>query len=145
DAGKDFVPLAIISGDPYFLVVKTDGKIKSFQDFIATAKANPGQISYGSTGLGSTGHVFMAMLEKLAGIKLNPVFYPSSAAVMTDILAGNLDTTFSPGTGALSNQGAGTVKIFAISTKNRSVLAPDVPTVAELGYPDYDAVAWLAV
>jgi len=142
---NDFAPVALLVSNGFFLVNNPKSKIRSLKELIAAAKANPGSLSYGSSGVGTSNHIFMEMLMKQAGIKLVHVPYTSSAQVMNDIVAGHIDVAFTDPESSVEIGKAGQARLLAVSTLKRHPLLPDVPTVAEAGLPGYEALSWLAL
>ena len=142
DPERDFAPITMTSDYPYVLVVNAKLPVKNFADFIAMVKAKPGEFNYGSFGVGSSNQLVTELLSRKADLKMVHVPYRGTALAVTDLLAGQLTMVFSDPVSALSHVQAGTLRALAVTTKSRSPLLPDVPTIAESGYPDFEAVAW---
>lgn len=145
DPLRDFVPLAMVSGSPFFLVLSPKLQAESVGDLVRLAKERPNQLSYSSAGVGSTGHIFMELFRKIAGIELIHVPYKGSGQAMSDVIAGHVDMTLMDPTVAIGTLKSGTARVIGISTKTRHPAAPNVPPIAELGFPDYDVLAWVAM
>jgi|HubBroStandDraft_6_1064221.scaffolds.fasta_scaffold140954_2 tripartite-type tricarboxylate transporter receptor subunit TctC len=142
DPEKDFAPITMTSDYPYVLVVNAKLPVKTFQDFIAMVKAKPGEFNYGTTGVGSSNQLVTELLSSRAGLKMVHVPYRGTALAVADLLAGQVTMVFSDPVSALPHLQAGTLRALAVTTKERSSVAPDAPTVAESGYPGFEAVAW---
>jgi tripartite-type tricarboxylate transporter receptor subunit TctC len=119
--------------------------ITSVADLIAQAKAKPGAINYGTMGAGSSGHVNMAMFERMAGVELTPVHYRGGGPLLTDLLGGHVQTGFVSLTLVAAQVKAGRLKALGVGSATRSPQLPDVPSVAEAGLPGYDAVTWFGL
>lgn len=145
DPLKDFVPLAIVSGSPFFLLVNSKLPVKTAADLIQLAKQRPKQLTYSSAGIGSTAHTFMELFMKMAKIELIHVPYKGSAQAINDVLAGHVDMTFTDPTVAIATLKSDQVRFVGISTKTRHPAAPDLPPLSETGLPGYDALAWVAM
>ena len=145
DPLRDFVPLAMVSGSPFFLVLSPKLPAGSVRDLINLAKEKPKQLTYSSAGVGSTAHIFMELFMKMAGIEMIHVPYKGSAQAISDVMAGHVDMTFTDPTVAITTLKSGLAKFVGISTKTRHPAAPDIPPIAESGLPNYDALAWVAM
>ena len=145
DPVKDFVAVAQVGVTPYLLVVNPEVKATSLREFVALAKAQPGKLNYASAGNGTTTHLAMEMLKDAAGIDLVHVPYKGNAPADTAILAGEVQAVFGSMPALLQNAKGGRVRPLAVGTKARSPALPDTPTVAELGYPGFEAALWLGV
>jgi tripartite-type tricarboxylate transporter receptor subunit TctC len=145
DTEKDLDPVLLIGTAPYVVSTQSQKPFKTFADVIAAAKAKPDTISYASVGSGSIGHLAMALLSKEAGIRLVHVPYRGGGPAMNDTIAGYVD--FLVGSAALSipQIQAGTIRAVAQTGKTRTPLLDQVPTVAEDGFPGFEAYAWWAV
>ena len=142
DADKDFTPVSGLGLSNQFLVVPATSELKSVRDLIAQAKARPGDLQYGTIGLGGSSHINMVLFESMAGVKLTPIHFRGGAPLVTDLLGGHVPTSFL--SGALVDQGikAGKLRPIAIASKQRLPQYPDVPTVDESGVPGFEAVSW---
>jgi len=135
---RDFALITALAAVPTVLVANPALPANTFAEFVALAKRDPGQLSYGSAGNGSVHHLTMAVFASRAGIELLHVPYKGGTALVAALLAGEVQLGWSGIPNVASHIRAGKLKVFAISTARRSVSLPDVPTVIELGYPDFD-------
>jgi len=142
DPEKDFAPITMTTAYPYILVVNAKLPVKSLQDFVAMVKAKPGEFNYGTTGIGAANHLVTELFSSRAGLKMVHVPYRGTALAVTDLLAGQVTMVFADPVSALPHIAAGTLRALAVTSKARSAVAPDVPTIAESGYPGFDAIAW---
>jgi tripartite-type tricarboxylate transporter receptor subunit TctC len=142
DPDKDFTPVSGLGLSNQFLVVPASSGLKSVRDLIAQAKAKPGDLQYGTIGLGGSSHINMVLFESMAGVKLTPIHFRGGAPLVTDLLGGHVPMSFL--SGALVDQGikAGKLRPIAIASKQRLPQYPNVPTVAESGVPGFEAVSW---
>jgi tripartite-type tricarboxylate transporter receptor subunit TctC len=138
DPNKDLLPVAATARVELFLVVRSDSQFKTFADLQKFARANPGKLSYGSPGNGSTPHIGAEMLKHMAGVFAVHIPYRGSAPALQDLLAGNLDFFMDPGIAAPHIR-SGALRLLAVGSAKRSFLYPDTPTLAELGLKGYDA------
>ncbi len=144
DPYKDFAPVATFARVPYILISNPDKvPARNFKDFIAYAKANPGKMSYGSAAAAS--RIGVEQLKLLAGFDAINVNYKASPQAMTDLLGGQIDFYVSDIATGLAQARAGRVVPLAVTVQQRVPAAQDIPTVAELGFPEYDFFSWLAV
>jgi tripartite-type tricarboxylate transporter receptor subunit TctC len=142
DTQKDFTPVILGAHSPNLLVVKADSPIKSLKDFVAKAKANSGKLNYATAGNGTSNHLTMEYFKSVAGIDLTQVPYKGSAPMVTDLLGGQVDVMFDNAPHVIPHVKAGQMRALAITSDKRSPLLPDVPTVAELGYPGFAVSVW---
>jgi tripartite-type tricarboxylate transporter receptor subunit TctC len=145
DPDKDLTALSLLATAPQMLVVHPSLGLKSFRDFIEYAKRNPGKLSYGSVGSGSASHLTMELLKSDAGVDLVHVPYKGFPPAVTDLLSGNIQTLFAIVPGVLAHVKAGKMDGLAVTALKRSPLAPEVPSVAELGYPQLESLAWIGL
>lgn len=138
DPLADFAPVSQITRFQYAIVVRDASPIRSLQDLIDAAKANPGTLSYGSTGVGGGGHLAGVMFEQLSGTKLIHVPYKGGAAVWSDLLGGQLSFTFEALVTAAPMMKSGKLRAFASTGGQRSSTLPQLPTLAEMGFKGYD-------
>jgi tripartite-type tricarboxylate transporter receptor subunit TctC len=138
DPAKDLVPVASAARVLVFLVAKPNFPANNIQEFLAHVKANPGRLSYGSAGNGSSPHLAGEMMKSQAGLFAVHVPYRGAAPALQDVLAGQLDFYFDPGIG-LGQVRAGKLKLLAVGSMKRSPLFPDVPTLHEAGLKGFDA------
>jgi tripartite-type tricarboxylate transporter receptor subunit TctC len=142
DPVKDFAPVAMTTAYPYIMVVNPKLGVKTLQAFVALAKSRPGELNYGTTGVGAANHLVTELFDFRAGIKMTHIPYRGTALAVTDLLAGQVQMVFADPISALPHINAGTLLALAVTSKERSPVAPNVPTVSESGYPDFDAIAW---
>ena len=143
---KDFSPITLVVHVPNMLVVNPAVlPVKSFEEFIASAKANPGTYFFASTGSGTASHLSGELLRMMAGVEATHVPYKGAVA-LNDLLAGeHVHFMFATIPSVIQFVRAGRLRALAVTTKTRSAAAPDVPTVAELGYPEFEASNWFAL
>ena len=142
DSLKDFTPISNIGTNPFALVLNKDLPIHSLKEFVEYVRAHKGEMSYGSAGVGSLNHLSMALFLKEAGLEMVHVPYKGNAPALADVVAGHVQAMFSNLSDALPQAKAGNVRMLAVSSEQRSILAKDVPTVAESGYPKYNVLTW---
>jgi tripartite-type tricarboxylate transporter receptor subunit TctC len=142
DSQKDFAPISVVGTNPFVLVVNKNIPAKNVAEFIAWVKKSPEKLSYAEGSAGSVTHLAMALFLKRAGLEMTNVSYRGNAPALTDVIAGHLPTMFSNLSDALPHIQSGAVRALAVSSDARVAQLPDVPTVAELGYPGYKAVTW---
>ena len=145
DAVKDFTPLALIALAPVAVVVHPSQPAKNLAELVELAKKNPGKLNYGSAGVGTPGHLTAEMFRAAAGIDLQHVPYKGSAPAVTDLIGGQIQIMFDPLQSVLSNVQGGKIRPLAVSSKARSSVVPDVPTIAESGYDGFETTAWWGV
>jgi len=145
DAEKDLAPISLLASAPQMLVVVPELKLDSFRAFIEYARANPGRISYASVGSGSASHLTMELLKSEAKLYAVHIPYRGFPPAVTDMLAGNIHAMFAIIPGVLPHVKAGKMRALAVTALKRSALAPDVPSVAELGYPQLESLAWIGL
>jgi tripartite-type tricarboxylate transporter receptor subunit TctC len=142
DVTKDFKPIAMIASSSFLILAHPSLPVKTLQELIDYAKANPGVLNIGSGGTGTATHLAIEMFAQRAGLKVVTVFYKSSIDTVTDLLGGRIQVAFAPIASGLPHVQAGALKALAVTSAKRSDLAPNVPTVAESGVPGYDAAMW---
>jgi tripartite-type tricarboxylate transporter receptor subunit TctC len=143
DPVKDFTPIMAAVEPVTALVVNADLPVNSVQELIAYAKANPGKLSYGSPGIGTPQHVAGELLGRLAGIKMEHI--PYRGANLTDTMSGIVPVGIQNAGAAMPFVHDGRVRGLAVTSLKRSPNAPDLPTVAELGFPGFEATSWFAL
>ncbi|MCK9919934.1 tripartite tricarboxylate transporter substrate binding protein [Microbacteriaceae bacterium K1510] len=144
DLARDFAPVIAVAGQPMILAVHPSLGVSTLAEFIALAKSKPGALSYGSTGIGATPHLFTELFAQRTGIKMTHVPYQGSPQATTDLLAGRIELMFSPATAVLPHIQSGALKALAVSSARRAAAAPQVPTLKEAGV-DLDATVWFAI
>jgi tripartite-type tricarboxylate transporter receptor subunit TctC len=142
---RRFVPVALLAKIPNALVVRNDLPAKSVQELIAYAKANPGKLTFGSQGVGSTAHLSASQLEVLAGIKMVHVPYRGALPALNDVIAGHIDMFFDTLTTSVPMWRAGKVRILAVASAERAPSVAELPTVAESGVPGFRSITWFAL
>ena len=145
DARTDFAPIGLITWLPYLFVVNPDNPAHNLKEFLAAAKAKPDQLTYATTGIGTTSHLVTAVLLSKAGAAMVHVPYKGSSQGQTDIVGGRTTATFDTMVSSLAMVKSGRLKALAVSTPERVAMLPDVPTVAEQGFPGFDMGAWLGL
>lgn len=145
DAVKDFTPVSLVAMVPNILVVNNALPVKSVKELIAYAKANPGKLSYGSPGLGSTAHLSMELFKSMTGTQMVHVPYKGSAGVLADVMGGQIAVTMDNIPPYLPQVRAGKIRALAVSPAKRTPAAPELPTVAEAGVPGYESGAWFGL
>jgi tripartite-type tricarboxylate transporter receptor subunit TctC len=145
DAQKDFIPVTQIASTPNVLVVNPALPVHDVREFIAYAKAHPGQLNFGSGSTGSAGHLAGELFKSLAGVQMTHVPYKGAAPAMNDLIAGNINLMFDNLASSLGQIKAGKVRALAVTTAKRSGLAPDLPTIAESGLPGFDINTWFGL
>lgn len=145
DAVKDFTPITGLVSIHHALIVNPALPVHTVQELVALAKKKPGELNYGTYGIGSSGHLNMELLQRKAGIKLTPVHYKGATPALTDVIAGHIQLMFiSLGTAAPQWK-AGKVRMLAIGAPQRLPDLLDIPTIAESGVPGFEAVSWFAL
>jgi tripartite-type tricarboxylate transporter receptor subunit TctC len=142
DPVKDFAPISLTTTYPYVMVVNASLGVKTLTEFVALAKSKPGGLNYGTTGVGSSNHLVTELFAGKAGIRMTHIPYRGTSLAVTDLLAGQVQMVFSDPISALQYVKSGALIALAVTSKDRSPVAPDVPTIAESGYPGFDAIAW---
>ncbi len=144
DPIKDFAPISAVATNGFVLVVNKDFPPKTVAEFIAYVKAQKEKMAYAEGTAGSVTHLAMALFAKRAGLDMTNVSYRGNAPAMNDVIAGHLKTMFSNLSDALPHAASGAIRLLAVSTAQRAPQAPDVPTVAESGFPGFnvDHLEW---
>ena len=145
DAVRDFAPITNIALTPQTLVANPSFAAKSVKDLIALAKAKPGQFNYASLGSGSTSHLTMEMFRSAAGIQLNHIPYKGSPAAHAELFSGQIPVMFDAIPAVLPHVKSGRLRGLGIGAPKRSPFLPEVPTVAESGFPGFEAVGWIGI
>ena len=145
NALKDFAAVTQVTDTPFMFVTHPSLPVRNVKEFIALAKAKPGQLNYGSAGNGSGGHLFTAMFGSMAGVQLLHVPYRGASFATTSVLAGETIFMFDNIVTTLPLARAGKLRALAVTTLKRSRVAEDIPTLSQAGVPGYDANAWFGV
>jgi tripartite-type tricarboxylate transporter receptor subunit TctC len=141
----DFTPISGLAQINHALILHPSVPANSVKELVALAKKKPGQLNYGTYGAGSSGHLNMEMFKTVTGTDLVAVHYKGAAPAMQDVIAGHIQLMFISVGNAVPQSKSGAVKFIAIGAPKRMALLPDVPTVAEAGYPGFTAVSWFAL
>lgn len=145
DPLKDFTPIVEIAVQPVVLVVRADSPFRTLADFIKAAKARPGEYSIAQAGSGTVGHLAGEMLARRAGIEVLQVPYKGAGPAMNELLGGQVQLYFGNSVSVMSQMNSGRVRALAVSSAQRLPVIGQVPTVAEQGYPGFDATTWLGL
>ncbi len=145
DPLRDFAAIALIANTPFLLVTHPSVPARNVKELIAFIRARPGELNYATAGAGSGAHLFMELFNAMAGLKSNPVPYRGAVAGANDVMAGQIPMMFDNIFSTLPLSRAGKFRALAISTAQRTAIAPEIPTVAEAGLPGYDANAWFGL
>jgi tripartite-type tricarboxylate transporter receptor subunit TctC len=141
---KDFVLIALITRNPYALVVSPSFPAKDAKEFVALLKANPDKYTFASSGTGATAHLLAELFNSMAGIKARHIPYKGSAPALTDVMNGEVSYMIETVASVAGHVKSGRLRALGVSTLRRAAALPDVPTLAEAaGVPDYDAAAWI--
>lgn len=142
DPAKDFAPIALVSSQPLILVVATSSPYRSLKDLVEAAKAKPGKLNMASPGNGTIGHVGGEMFQRRAGISMTHVPYKGAGPAVADLMGGSVDCYFGNSQAVGGLVGGGRLHPLAVTSPRRLASLPDVPTVAESGYPGFEAATW---
>jgi tripartite-type tricarboxylate transporter receptor subunit TctC len=142
DLLRDFIPITLVSTAPAVLVVHPSVPVNSVRELIALAKAQPGQLNYASSGIGTTPHLAGEMLKMRYGLDITHVAYKGAAEALTDTIAGTTKMGFKTALSAIPSIQSGKLRCIAVAASRRLELLPDVPTMAEAGAPDFELTSW---
>lgn len=145
DTVRDFAPITLLVASPHVVAIHPALPVRSVKDLVALARSRPGELNYASTGAGSAGHLGVELFKKMTKINLTHVPYKGAAQGFTDLMAGHVAMIF---TSVLSTQGfarTGRVRMVAVADAKRSPSAPDIPTIAESGFPGVEVTSWWGV
>jgi tripartite-type tricarboxylate transporter receptor subunit TctC len=145
DSRKDFTYLACAGTTPFVLDVHPSVPVKNVRELVAYAKANPGKLNFGSAGLGNSAHLSAELFKQITGIDMVHVPYKGNALAMADLVSGQIQVLFDPVQTSLPQIKAGKVRALAVTSRTRFAELPDLPTVGESGYPNYQFVVWYAL
>ena len=145
DPVRDFTLISLLGETGYLITVHPSLPIKTTKDLIGYARANPGKITYGSSGTGGTAHLSGELFDLLAGVKTVHVPYKSSGPALTDLLAGQISMIYGSLPVVMPQMNSGKLRVISITTAKRSRALPNVPTIAESGVPGYDALTWYGI
>jgi tripartite-type tricarboxylate transporter receptor subunit TctC len=145
DVNRDFVPVTMLAKVPNVFAIHPDVPAKNFQEFVAYAKKNPGKLDYGSAGNASAGHLAMEYLKMVTGMFIIHIPYRGTGPQLTDLLAGRTQATSAGLPALLPHIKSGKLRAIAVGTSQRIAALPDVPTVAEMGYKDFETSQWYGI
>ena len=146
DPFKDFVPISLAATLPMVVVTSPSSKLNTLQELLAAAKAKPGAITYGAPGHGGSGHLAGALLENLSGAKMTTIPFRGNAPALTDVMAGQVTFMFYPIIGIAEQVAGKRLRALAVGTAKRHADFPDVPTMAEAGFPGFEETApWVGL
>ena len=145
DPEKDFAPVTQVGSLPRILVIHPSLPAKNVREFIAIAKAKPGQLNYGSSGVGTATHMTTELFKAMAGVDLVHIPYKGSGQVMGDVIGGQLALIFDQIVSSLPHVQGGKLRMLAITSAKRFPSLPDLPTIAESGVPGYESISWAGV
>lgn len=142
DVVKDFSTVALCATSPFILLVNPSVQARSVKELVALAKAAPGKLNYASSGSGTGPHLAFEMFKSAAGINMVHVPYKAAAPAMVDLIAGEVQANFQIAPAALPQVKSGKIRALAVTSLQRSRLAPDLPTLVESGYDGFEAIGW---
>ena len=145
DPEKDFVPVSNVADMPMMVVVNPNVQAKTLAELVALARANPGKLNFGSPGIGTTGHLGLALLMHAANVKVTHVPYRGAAPSITDLIAGQIDGVVDNPPTVLPHIESGKLRPLAVAARQRMALLPELPTAAEAGVANYEASSWFGV
>ena len=143
DPATDFVPIALVASVPFVLIVHPSLPVQTAGDLITLAKERPGQLSFGSSGIGGPPHLYMELMQTMTGTQMTHIPYKGTSQAIVDVVAGRVPILMSDVAPAAPLIKAGTVRALGVSSTMRVAILPDVPPISENGVPGFDAVAWL--
>jgi tripartite-type tricarboxylate transporter receptor subunit TctC len=142
DPVKELTPITMTNSYPYVLVINPKIAATTLKEFVALAKVQAGALNYGTTGVGAANHLMSELFCAKAGVKMTHIPYRGTALAVADCVSGQVTMVFGDPVSVLPHVNAGTLRALAVTSPKRSPVAPTVPTMAESGYPDVEAVAW---
>lgn len=145
DTLRDFAPVGLISSGPFLLLSHPTLPVKTLQDLLALARAQPGKLNYASSGNGVPNHLAMELLKSMTGISITHVPYKGQAQAVTDLLAGQMNLMFNSIATMLPHVRSGRLRVLGIASSKRSPQFPDTPTIAEAGVPGFEADIWFGM
>jgi tripartite-type tricarboxylate transporter receptor subunit TctC len=145
DVNKDFLPVTLLAKVPNLFVMHPDVPAKNFREFVAHVKKNPGRLNYGTAGNASAGHLAMEYLKLVTGMFITHIPYRGTGPMLTDLLAGRTQATSAGLPALLPHIKSGKLRAFAVGTAQRLPALPDVPTVAEMGFKDFETSQWYGI
>jgi tripartite-type tricarboxylate transporter receptor subunit TctC len=145
DSLRDFTPVSVVASSPIAFMVFAKGPYRTFKDLIAAGKAKPGEVTFASTGNGTVGHLTGELIQRIAGVRYVHVPYKGSAQAFPDLLGGRIGFFLASLETAIPQMKAGTIRTLAITSAQRVPVLPDIPTVAESGYPGFETTTWYGI
>jgi tripartite-type tricarboxylate transporter receptor subunit TctC len=145
DPLRDFSPITQLAAAPNVLVLHPSVAARNLIDFVALARTKPNQLNYSSGGVGTIGHLSAELLKTVASIDMQHIIYKGGGQAATAVLTGEVQAFFGGMSGVLHHAKAGKARLLAVTSSRRSPAAPDVPTIAESGYPGFEAVGWFGL
>jgi tripartite-type tricarboxylate transporter receptor subunit TctC len=145
DVTSDLAPISLVAAPPYILVTNAEQPFRSAAEVIAYGKANPGKLSYGSSGVGSASHLSGALFQQMSGIDLLHVPYRGTGPAVTDLLGDRIQLMFAPALTVTPHIAGGKLRAIGVTGSARSALFPDFPTIAESGLPGYASLGWFGL
>lgn len=145
DSVRDFVPISVVASSPIAFMVAAKSPYKNFRELVAAGKQKPGEVTFATTGNGTVGHLTGEVVQRVAGVKFLHVPYKGSAQAFPDLLGGRLGFFLASLETAIPQMKAGTIRTLAITSPQRVPALPDIPTVAESGYPGFETATWYGV
>lgn len=142
DAVKDFAPITLVGISPLVVALHPSVPVKDMRGLLALARSRPGQVQYGSSGIGSVGHVGVSLLQSMTDVKLQHIPYKGTAPMLVDVINGQLAFTFGSALGTMPHVKNGRLRAIAVTSAKRSPALPDLPTIAESGVPGYELILW---
>ena len=145
DTLRDFAPVGLISSGPFLLLSHPTLPVKTLQDLLALARAQPGKLNYASSGNGVPNHLAMELLKSMTGVSITHVPYKGAAPAVTDLLAGHMNLMFNSIATVLPHVRSGRLRVLGVASSKRSPQFPDTPTIAEAGVPGFEADNWFGM
>jgi len=142
DPAKDLAPLAYLAQMPYLLTVSPSSPVKTVQDLIKTARAQPGKLTFASSGAGTSSHLTGEMFKLATGVDMLHIPFKGGAPAVNSNMSGEVNVLFNVITGTLPHARSGKLRALGVSSLKRADIAPEIPTIAESGVPDYEVLAW---
>jgi tripartite-type tricarboxylate transporter receptor subunit TctC len=142
---RHFAPVTLVSASPYVVTASTKTDFTSIRELISFARANPGKLTFGSSGTGAASHLSAELFKSMAKVDLVHVPYKGAGQAVTDLLAGQIDLLFAPSQAVIQHVAAGKLKALATTGNRRSETLPNLPTVVEAGVPGYEALDWFGL
>jgi tripartite-type tricarboxylate transporter receptor subunit TctC len=145
DVNRDFLPVTMLARVPNMFVIHPDVPAKDFRSFVDHVRKNPGKLDYGTAGNASAGHLAMEYLKMVTGMFMTHIPYRGTGPMLTDLLAGRTQATSAGLPALIPHVKSGKLRAIAVGTARRLPMLPDVPTVAEMGYPEFETSQWYGI